>query len=129
MPDRDYYLGTDERKHGELQAKYRTHIATILKLANVADADAKAARIYDLEKKIAGRHATREESADVAQGQQPVEDGGFRRKGSRASTGALISRRPGSQAQPMIMVWHPGAVNRHFGSRRHRSRSTSGRNI
>jgi len=52
MPDRDNYLSTDEH-NVDLQNKYKTHIETVLKLANVADADAKAQRIYDLEHKIA----------------------------------------------------------------------------
>ncbi|HMJ07698.1 MAG TPA: M13 family metallopeptidase N-terminal domain-containing protein, partial [Pyrinomonadaceae bacterium] len=61
LPDRENYLGTDERNTA-LQAKYKTHIAAILKLANIADAEAKAARIYDLEHKIAETHADRLES-------------------------------------------------------------------
>src|SRR6185369_15261706 len=52
LPDRDNYLGT-EKDDVDLQTKYREHIVTILKLAQIADAEAKAARIYDLEKKIA----------------------------------------------------------------------------
>ncbi|MDQ3819016.1 MAG: M13 family metallopeptidase, partial [Acidobacteriota bacterium] len=38
LPDRDNYLSTDAHDV-ELQAKYRAHIATVLKLAGVADAD------------------------------------------------------------------------------------------
>src|SRR2546423_1846218 len=58
LPDRDNYLST-EASEVELQAKYRAHIAAVLKLAKVADADAQAARIYDLERKIAQAHTSR----------------------------------------------------------------------
>ncbi|HEX3227475.1 MAG TPA: M13 family metallopeptidase N-terminal domain-containing protein, partial [Pyrinomonadaceae bacterium] len=58
LPDRDNYLGT-AKDDVELQAKYREHIVTILKLALISDAEAKAGRIYDLEKMMATAHATR----------------------------------------------------------------------
>jgi putative endopeptidase len=70
LPDRDNYLGT-EKDDVELQAKYREHIVTILKLAQIPDADTKATRIYDLEKMIATVHATRTDSADVQKGNNP----------------------------------------------------------
>src|SRR3954447_18122979 len=44
LPDRDNYLGT-EAGDVELQTKYRAHVAAILKLAGIADAEAAAARI------------------------------------------------------------------------------------
>src|SRR6201999_3141676 len=64
MPDREFYLGTDDDSVA-VQNKYRTHIANVLNLAKIPNADAKAAAIYDLEKRMATVHATREESADV----------------------------------------------------------------
>src|ERR1044072_6763206 len=70
LPDRDNYLST-EATDVELQTKYRAHIAAILKLAQVADADAQAARIYDLERKIAAAHTTRTDSADVHKANNP----------------------------------------------------------
>ncbi len=61
MPEREYYLSSDGKMAG-LRTAYRTYIADLLKAANVADADAKAQRIYDLEMKIAKAHVSREES-------------------------------------------------------------------
>ncbi len=52
MPEREYYLSSDE-KMAELRSDYRSYIADLLKAAKVADADAKAQRIFDLEMKIA----------------------------------------------------------------------------
>src|SRR5262249_19165827 len=64
MPDRDYYLGADAQAKAT-QAKYRDHIEAILKLAGVGDAKNRAARIYELEHRIAERHVSRTDSEDV----------------------------------------------------------------
>ncbi len=108
LPDRDNYLSTDDRNI-DLQAKYKTHIATILKLANIADAEAKAARIYDLEHKIAETHATREESGDVHKANNPWKMGDFA-KNAPGLDWVSYFKSAGLARQPMIMVWHPGAV-------------------
>jgi putative endopeptidase len=108
MPDRDNYLETDERSV-DLQNKYKQHIATILKLANVADADAKAARIYDLEHKIAETHATREESADVHKANNPWTMRDFAAKAPGINWQSYFTA-AGLARQPMIMVWHPKAT-------------------
>jgi putative endopeptidase len=108
MPDRDNYLETDARNK-ELQEKYRTHIAAILKLANIADADTKAARIYDLEHKIAETHANRVESADVHKANNPWKLSEFATKAPGIDWTSYF-KAAGLSGQPMIMVWHPGAV-------------------
>jgi len=63
MPEREYYLSTatDMQAH---QAAYRKYIGDMLAAAGIADAPAKAQRIWDLELKIARAHATREERDD-----------------------------------------------------------------
>jgi len=63
MPERDYYLSSDP-KMADLRTKYRAYIGQLLTDAGIADAQAKAQRIYDLEMKIAGAHETREQSED-----------------------------------------------------------------
>lgn len=63
LPEREYYL-SDDPKMGEIRAAYRAYIVHLLTLSGIADAEAKAARIYDLEAKIARAHAPREESED-----------------------------------------------------------------
>ena len=49
---------------GTIRAAYRAYIVHLLTLSGIPDAEAKAARIYDLETKIARAHAPREESED-----------------------------------------------------------------
>lgn len=63
MPEREYYLSADP-KMAEIRTKYQSYIAQVLGDASIADAAAKARRIYDLELKIARAHASREESED-----------------------------------------------------------------
>ncbi len=108
LPDRDNYLSTDEQDV-ELQKKYREHIATVLKLAQVADADAKAARIYDLERKIAEAHTSRVDSADVHKADNPWRPQDFNTK-APGMNWASYFRAAGLSGQPVIMVWHPGGV-------------------
>jgi len=69
LPDAQYYLSSDP-KMADTRNKYRAYIATILRAANFADADAAAGRIMDLETKIAKAHEPREQSEDFANGAQ-----------------------------------------------------------
>ena len=108
LPDRDFYLGTDD-SNVAIQGKYRTHIANMLKLANIADAEAKAARIYDLEKKIAEVHGTREDSSDVTKANNPWKTNDFAKQAPGLDWNAYF-KAAGIADQPMIMVWHPGAI-------------------
>lgn len=63
MPEREYYL-SDSPKMAELRGKYRAYVETLLSEAGVADAKAKAERVFNLEMKIAQAHVSREESED-----------------------------------------------------------------
>ena len=107
MPDREYYLDESARMK-ETREKQQAHVATTLRLANIADAEAKAQRIVDLEKRIAQVHGTREDSVEV-------------KKTQRWSRADFDAKAPGLdwtefftaarlQGQPEFIVWHPGAV-------------------
>lgn len=108
LPDRDYYLGSEARD-AELQTKYRAHIATVLKLAQIADAEAQAARIYDLERRIADAHVSRTDSADVHKANNPWRTGDFSAKAPGLDWPGFF-KAAGLSGQPMIMVWHPHGV-------------------
>ena len=108
MPDRDNYLKTDE-KSVELQKKYKAHVVAVLKLMGVAEAEAKGARIYDLERRIAETHATRTQSVDVHRANNPWPRNEFATKAPGLDW-AVYFEAAGLSNQPMIMVWHPTAV-------------------
>ena len=108
MPDRDNYRNTD-RKSAELQAKYRAHVAAVLKLAGIPDADARAARIYDLERAIADAHVSRTDSVDVLKANNPWRLSDFSARAPGLDWAAYFEA-AGLANQPMIMVWHPSGV-------------------
>ena len=64
MPDRDYYLATDERMAG-IRAKYLQHLTNVLNLAGEPNAAARAKAIVDFETRVARSHWTQTESRDA----------------------------------------------------------------
>jgi putative endopeptidase len=108
LPDRDNYLST-EKSDAELQAKYREHIVTLLRLAQVSDAEGKAAHVYDLEQKIATAHVNRTDSEDVhkADNPWPLKDFSAKAPGLDWST---YFKAAGLSDQSTIIVWQPGGV-------------------
>ena len=57
LPDREYYTSNSESMQ-KIRAKYQPHVVAMLKLAGFSDADARAARIVELETAIAKTHRT-----------------------------------------------------------------------
>jgi putative endopeptidase len=108
MPDRAYYL-TDSKRMEDLRSKYRAHIAAILRLGNFTDPDARAERIFALELKLAGAHATREKSVDVLKANNPWRREDFAAKAPGLDWDAFFAA-AGLAKQPRFILWHPGAV-------------------
>ena len=108
MPDRDYYEGTDQQSV-DLQAKYRKHIVEQLNNAGMAEADAKATRIYALEKSIADVHVTREDSEDVHKANNMWKMSDFTAKAPGLDWKTYF-KAASLADQPMVMVWHPNAI-------------------
>jgi predicted metalloendopeptidase len=107
MPDRDYYVDPSD-KMKEIRARHRAHVAAMLTLARVADAEAKAQRIADLERLIAEAHATRTESMEVKQAQRWARtDFDTRAPGIDWAEFLSAAR---LDTQPEFMVWHPRAL-------------------
>ena len=108
MDDREYYLDNSPGM-ADIQTEYKAHIAAVLKLADITDADAKAARIYDLENKIAGIHWRLEDSQEVLKANNP-----WRREDFAAKAPGLnwqvFFKASGLENQPMFIVWQPGAI-------------------
>jgi putative endopeptidase len=109
MPDRDNYTNTGA-KDAELQAKYRAHIVAVLKLAHISEADAKGARIYDLEARIAQAHVSRTESVDVLKANNPWLLPDFPAKAPGLDWASYFQA-AGLSHERMIMVWQPSGVS------------------
>jgi endothelin-converting enzyme/putative endopeptidase len=70
MPNRTYYL-SEGPQFDRYRAAYRTYVVTMLRLAGIADPEAKADGIIALERRIAEAHWTPERSRDVTQSINP----------------------------------------------------------
>jgi len=108
MPDRDYYLDSSARM-AAIRDQYKAHIERVLSLAHQADAHAKAARIFDLEHRIAAAHGTREESEDVLKGNNRWMRRDFETRAPGIAWAAFFkAAQLGGQAE--FTVWQPSAV-------------------
>jgi predicted metalloendopeptidase len=108
MPDREYYLG-QSAPMTDTRAKYKAHAVAVLKLAGIADAEAKAQRALDLETKIARAHWTREQSGDVHKADNPWTRADFDRKAPGLDWTAYFTA-AGIADQQQFIVWQPGAI-------------------
>jgi putative endopeptidase len=108
LPDRDYYLEPGDRMDTVREA-YRAHIAAVLKLAGLDDADGRAGGVFELERRIANAHATRTESADVKRADNPWKPDDFTTRAPGLDWPALLGAAHLDQA-PAIIVWHPDAI-------------------
>ena len=109
LPDRDYYL-VDNPKFAEVRAKYQAHIAAMLRLAGIADAEARAKRIVALERKIAQVHWTQVDSQDVAKTNNPWSRTDFARKAPGIDWDAYFAS-AGLGRQQDFIVWQPSALS------------------
>jgi putative endopeptidase len=108
LPDRDYY--TDASAHGvEIRTKYQAHIANMLKLAGVADADAKAKRILALETRIAKAHWSAVDSRDVVKANNPWTRADFDKKAPGIDWTGFFQA-SGLGAQQDFIAWQPSAI-------------------
>jgi putative endopeptidase len=107
MPDRDYYLSTTPQM-AELRKQYQAHVAAMLQLAGVSDPAGRAARVFALETKIAGVHATRVESEDVHRA-ATWNRAELDAKAPGLDWAALLDA-AGLKNAPMFVVWHQKAI-------------------
>jgi putative endopeptidase len=108
MPDRQYYVG-DSAAMQDARAKYLGHIAKVLTLADVADADGKAARIMALETRIAQASGSRADSADVQKANNSWTQTDFATKAPGLDWKTFFAA-AGLAGQPRFIVWHPSMV-------------------
>ncbi|MBK8980083.1 MAG: M13 family metallopeptidase [Planctomycetes bacterium] len=106
LPDRDFYL---QDGMADTRAAYAAHVAAVLSLAGVADAEAKAARILELETAIARVHATAEDTNDVKKGANAWQRADFAARAPGLEWGAFFDG-AGLARQDDFVVWQPDAV-------------------
>ncbi|HJV22108.1 MAG TPA: M13 family metallopeptidase [Holophagaceae bacterium] len=109
LPERSFYLDSSEAMV-KLRAGYQTHLATLLRLAGLAgaDAEARAAAVVALETRMAQAHLTREESGDVKKGNNPWRRSEFAAKAPGLDWEAYFAAAGLDKAQDFV-VWQPAA--------------------
>jgi putative endopeptidase len=108
MPDRDFYI--DPSPHMQaIREKFRAHIAAVLRLARIADADAKAARIFELEHRIAAVHWKREDSEQVRKADNHWQRADLDKRAPGLDWASFLSAAH-LQKQTEFVLWQPSAI-------------------
>jgi len=108
MPDRSYYLDSSPAMT-TIRDKYKPHIAAMLNLANIPDAQAKADAIMRLETKIATAHLSREASGDVTKANNHWTRADFGTKAAGLDWETYFAA-AGLGKPARFVVWQPSAV-------------------
>lgn len=107
LPDREYYLSNSEHMR-DLRAKYQAHVAAMLQLAGFNDTAARAARIVELERAIAGKHITLADNMDIHKANNNWSRADFAAKAPGLDWAEYFGG-AGLDKQAQFMVWQPTA--------------------
>ena len=108
MPDRDYYLNPSQHM-ADIRARYQAHIAAVLALAHLPDAHVKAARIFDLEQRMAQVHWDRAQSEEVLKGNNHWARKDFAVRAPGLDWDGFLGA-AGLARQEEFVVWQPSAL-------------------
>ena len=108
MPDREYYVGTSQAM-AAIRSKYQVHIGAVLELAGIADSAARAARIFELERRMAEVHWTRAASEQIEAGNNHWNRAKFYSDAPDLDWRAFFAA-AGLGEQNDFVVWQPGAL-------------------
>jgi predicted metalloendopeptidase len=106
LPDREAYLDAGNAARRDL---YQAHIAAVLKLAGLDQADVRAGRVLALEIAIAGAHAAPEDTADIFKTDNPWRRADFAARAPGLDWAAWF-KAAGLDGQEAVIVWQPRAV-------------------
>jgi len=107
LPDREYYLGDSERMK-ELRTRYQAHVSAMLKLAGFDNADARAARIVELEHAIAEKHWSLADDQEIHKANNYWKQSEFAAKAPGLDW-AEYFHGAGLEKQFTFIVWQPSA--------------------
>jgi putative endopeptidase len=109
LPDRDYYLDTNNPEFAKARAAYRTYVAAMLRHAGLDNVDQRADAILALETKLAGVHWSTVERRQAEKNYNPVP---MAELGSRfpGIDWAAFMTPIGVAEQPRVIVGQPSAV-------------------
>ncbi len=108
MPDRDYYLDPAPR-FATLRTQYQTHVAAMLKLAGMDNAEARAARVLALETRLARSHWSQLDTGDVIKANNTWARADFAAKAPGMDWNAYFQS-AGLNGASAVKVWQPEAI-------------------
>ena len=109
LPDREYYLGDDDRMK-KIRGDYETHVMAMLKLAGFTNVEERAKRIALLEHAIAEKHLSLEDNEDVHKANNPWNQTDFPLKAPGLDWAEFFSA-AGLSKQVRFIVWQPSAFS------------------
>ncbi len=109
LPDREYYLSTAPAMV-ETREKYRAHVEAVLALAGIKNAAERAARVLALETKMAQAHASRLESLEVKNANNPWPRTEWTSRAPGLDWPRFFAA-AGLATQPVVFAWHPKATS------------------
>jgi putative endopeptidase len=107
MPDREYYL-SDNNRMRQLRTQYQAHVAAMLKLAGLNDAEARAQGVVELEHAIAEKHLSLAENEDIQKANNSWTQADFPVKAPGLDWAEYFSA-AGLSNETTFIVWQPGA--------------------
>jgi putative endopeptidase len=108
MPDRDFYLNPSQ-KMADIRRQYQAHIAKVLTLAQLPEATARAARIFELERRIAQAHWSRQDTEQVLKGNNHWTRADFAQRAPGLDWKGYFAA-AGLGQQEQFVVWQPSAL-------------------
>jgi putative endopeptidase len=108
MPDREYYLGNSAAM-AAIRPQYIAHIATVLNAAGLDAPEKRAARIFELERRMAEVHWTRAASEQIAAGNNHWSRAQFYAQAPDLDWRAFFAA-AGLGGQNDFVVWQPTAL-------------------
>jgi putative endopeptidase len=108
MPDREYYLSRSQAM-AAIRPKYQAHIAAVLALAGLDRPADRAAKIFELERRMAEVHWTREASEQISAGNNHWARSQFDAKAPDLDWRTFFAA-AGLGGQNDFVVWQPSAL-------------------
>jgi putative endopeptidase len=109
LPSRDFYLDEANPRFAEIRTRYQDYIGKMLRLGGFSEPEARAKRVFELEKKLAAAHWSTLELRQVEKSYNPMTAAGLAAAAPGLDWGAFL-RTAGVAGQAMLNVGQPSAL-------------------
>lgn len=111
LPDRDYYL-SDKPEMAEIRTAYQAYLTQLMQLAGLSDPQARAARVFALETKIAAAQTDIIASQDAHKGDNPWTRSDFDKRAPGLDWTAFWTAAGLPAGQRDFIAWQPEAITK-----------------